>query len=372
MRTLIYFRGRVLDDRGTPLRCRNLTAHLARKPGSVCHLVSRDETGAFSEQFSEIGHTFAPTAIEQPSVLSKTVESFKPDVVYGHTHKALPDLARLTGSGFLRVADLHGDLPAWRLERPQRPLARRVASFLREKYRERRFLGKMGACTVVSRSLAARVEAAGITAKILWGGVDLHHFSPASKQSHNGDIRLAYAGSLDAYQGLEDILAALESTLEVAPQYRLTLIGDIENYPDLRRSAEAILGDRVEFRGRLPYSEIPEVLRQADVLLIPRAASRTGLSTYPSKLSEYMALGKALLVTDFGETGHVIRHRETGLLVPPRSPDATREALLALQDSELRSRLGAAARRFAEENLAWDTVADRLLDFLAHCGAPTG
>ena len=53
---------------------------------------------------------------------------------------------------------------------------------------------------------------------------------------------------------------------------------------------------------------------------------------------------------------------ETGLLVPPRDPDALRAALeRLLGDAELRARLGAAARERARERFAWPVVTDATL-----------
>jgi glycosyltransferase involved in cell wall biosynthesis len=61
---------------------------------------------------------------------------------------------------------------------------------------------------------------------------------------------------------------------------------------------------------------------------------------------------------------------ETGLLVPARDPAALRGALeRLLGDSELRDRLGAAARERIRERFAWDAVLDATLDLYASAAA---
>lgn len=57
---------------------------------------------------------------------------------------------------------------------------------------------------------------------------------------------------------------------------------------------------------------------------------------------------------------------KTGLVVPPRDPDALARALVALLTDEARRReYGLAGRRFLVEELAWDRTVERLLELYA-------
>jgi glycosyltransferase involved in cell wall biosynthesis len=65
----------------------------------------------------------------------------------------------------------------------------------------------------------------------------------------------------------------------------------------------------------------------------------------PFGILECMALGKACLCTDVGGIPEIIKHEETGLLVPPGDPEAAAQALIRLlDDGDLRNRLGVSAR----------------------------
>jgi D-inositol-3-phosphate glycosyltransferase len=71
--------------------------------------------------------------------------------------------------------------------------------------------------------------------------------------------------------------------------------------------------------------------------------------------AEAMAHGKPVVASAVGGLLDLVRHGETGLLVPPGDEAALREALRwLLGDPELRRRMGAAARERAREHLSWE------------------
>jgi glycosyltransferase involved in cell wall biosynthesis len=75
-----------------------------------------------------------------------------------------------------------------------------------------------------------------------------------------------------------------------------------------------------------------------------------------------MAHGRPVVASAVGGLLDLVVDEETGLLVPPGDVGALREALRRLlADHELRARLGANARRRAEETLSWERVTDLTL-----------
>ncbi|HKQ52365.1 MAG TPA: glycosyltransferase, partial [Pyrinomonadaceae bacterium] len=83
----------------------------------------------------------------------------------------------------------------------------------------------------------------------------------------------------------------------------------------------------------------------------------------PTKLFEYMAMGKSIVASRLGQIGDVLAHEETALLVEPGDARQLSEAILRLVDApELRERLGAAARREAVARHTWAHNARRVLD----------
>ncbi len=363
LEVLVYSPTHLLASRGTPLRARNLTSWLARRPGVAVKLLSLD---ASAEVADTLGLDHLPIGRRQQatSQLQQAVQAVRPDVVYAMTHKGAFDLARLPPARRpRRVADLHGD-PAWeKLEDRQRSPVRRLKGFLSSRLGERRAFPRIDGFTVVSEALRRRVEEVGKPAELLLGGVDTDSFRlppPAA-----GDqITVGYAGSFRSYQGVDDLVTAACRLLARGGPFRFLLIGDLATLPELRRRIERGLGDSATLLPQVDQARLPELLGRCDVLVVPRRHGRAAEHNYPSKLSEFLALGRAVVVTDVGQAGELARSSGVALTVPAASPTALAEALERLRDPELRRRLGGAARAYAVEHLDWRRIAARLEGFL--------
>jgi glycosyltransferase involved in cell wall biosynthesis len=155
---------------------------------------------------------------------------------------------------------------------------------------------------------------------------------------HQG-FRLITVGRLVPHKRIEDIIAAL-TRLDNA---NLVVVGDGLEWDNLRALTEKLrLADRVFMTGRLPRRAMWQLLAEhADVLVLN--------STYeglPHILLEAAHLGVPIVATKVGGTPEIVRDGETGLLIPPDSPDELVAALQRLQsDSALRRRLAASGRK---------------------------
>jgi glycosyltransferase involved in cell wall biosynthesis len=113
--------------------------------------------------------------------------------------------------------------------------------------------------------------------------------------------------------------------------------------------------------GFIPHDEVQGLLARAAVVVLP--SHREGL---PMVLLEAMAHGRAVVATPAGGIPSLVEDSVTGLLVPPGDPKALREAIeRLLADTELRQRLGKAARAKVGELSSWDRVAEVTLDAYA-------
>ncbi len=89
-----------------------------------------------------------------------------------------------------------------------------------------------------------------------------------------------------------------------------------------------------------------EVLACSDVCVSPHVPNPDGTPFFgsPTKLFEYMGLGKPIVASDLDQIGEVIEHERSGLLCPPGDVEAAAAAIRRLlADHELRARLGAGA-----------------------------
>lgn len=145
---------------------------------------------------------------------------------------------------------------------------------------------------------------------------------------------------------------------------RLWLVGGGALLPDMQRLAERLgLGDRVTFWG--PRGDVPRLLAESDVFVLPSLSEGC-----PNALLEAMATGMPVVATSVEGVREIVADRSTGLLVPPGSPDAIRDAIRELaRDDELRRRLGMNARRRIEESFRAETVARQYEELYADLAA---
>ena len=110
---------------------------------------------------------------------------------------------------------------------------------------------------------------------------------------------------------------------------------------ELRRDAAERLGDRVLFTGR--RSDIPDIMRAVDVVVMASVAEPFGLSAL-----EAMACGTPVIGTAAGGLVEFVEHEVTGLLVPPLESEPIARAIeRVLGDDELRNRMILEAERRA-------------------------
>jgi len=178
-------------------------------------------------------------------------------------------------------------------------------------------------------------------------------------------VLLGYAGNTKWYQGVEGVLEAFrEANIEKPGAFRFLIIAssggeDVRDYAKQHGIEKDIM-----LLDKQPHTEIPALLAAVDILTVVRPSDLVTEYSFPSKIPEYAALGKALIVSRVSDIGSYIIDRENGMIIPPGDRKALRSALVALQDPELRDRIAKNARTLAIEKFDLDMLGKKLSDFL--------
>lgn len=196
---------------------------------------------------------------------------------------------------------------------------------------------------------------------LIYNGVDLSRFPLVEQKPRDSDHPLTFliVANLIAYKGHADLIDAFALARKRLPPWRLVCAGRDDGIGStLRaRAAAAEIATEIQFVGN--RSDIPELMRQADVAVL--SSHQEG---FPNAVIEAMAAGLPVVATAVGGVIEAVIHGETGFLVPIRDPSAMAEALVTIaRDATLRKRFGEQGRAVAQRRFALDTCADAYISF---------
>lgn len=259
--------------------------------------------------------------------------------------KILPD-ATVCRSPWGVACYRHGCLPArdWPLLMTQMHLLDRWRAVFRR-------------IVVNSNALQEAFAAEGIPAvDVVYNGVAARPARPPL----SAPPTVGFAGRLVHQKGADLLLTAFQQVAAAMPDARLVVAGDGPQRQALeQQTACSGFSSRVQFVGHLAPAELERVLAPAWVQVVPsRAAEGFG-----NVAAEAMMRGTAVVASACGGLREVVRHHQTGRLVPPDDPAALADNLLELlRDRALAESLGQAGRAVALEQFSEATFVDRFLN----------
>lgn len=226
-----------------------------------------------------------------------------------------------------------------------------------------------------------RLEAIGVAPDrmvVVRGGVRCERFTALGDVDRPAATVLS-VGRLVRFKGVDVSLRAFaEAIRNVQRPLRYDIVGDGPERPRLERMASELgVADSVRFLGAVPFADMPQRYRAADVVLhlareqrvTDRDLTYVHTETMGRALCEAAAAGVPVVASNVGGIPEIVRDGDTGLLVPEGNATAAAERLATLLgDRTKRRAMGFEARRHAEASLGWRRVHDA---YRAIIDAPT-
>jgi glycosyltransferase involved in cell wall biosynthesis len=206
---------------------------------------------------------------------------------------------------------------------------------------------------------------------VIYPGIDLAEYEePGEPASIPGvginDKVIMYVGNIvHPNQGVPILIDALPRVFDAIPDSRCVLVGGpAEAAGEFRGRLGAHADKLIVLAGQTP-SQIVELTRRADVLVHPRLACRENYSVQ-SKIAVYLAAGRPIVATDFGDYQQLLGATGAGLLTPV-SPEPMADAIIrVLTDRALAASLAVATEPVVREYFAMDRNIERYLDVYYH------
>ena len=202
-------------------------------------------------------------------------------------------------------------------------------------------------------------------------GADPEMFEPESRGEHFREKHQLDEKFVAMYAGAHGLSNDLSVVLEAAAQTRdrgdivFVFVGDGKEKPALVQQAEALRLDNVLFVPSVPKNEIAEVLAAADACIAILKPLKMYQTTYPNKVFDYMAAGRAVLLVIDGVIREVVEEAGCGIAVPPGNPRELAAAVIALADQpEVSQAMGSAGRKAIEDKYQRQIFSDQFARIL--------
>ena len=237
-----------------------------------------------------------------------------------------------------------------------------------ERYKD--FLRRADGITIIIEKLKEFVPA-GVATLTLWPGVDTNLFYPRPADS---ELKRRYGVPINVQVIVYPGNVHPANAEEVRSLYLAVALLNREGYPTfLVRTGR----DYCEFLPRggkwiKPYlrelgfvarEQMPELLALADVFVQPGLVDRYNAYRFPSKLPEFLAMGKPTILPSTN-VGLVLAHEQEALVLETADGIRITEAVTRIcDDLVLRERLSAGAVSFVQTHLSWVRQAAKLMKF---------
>jgi glycosyltransferase involved in cell wall biosynthesis len=224
---------------------------------------------------------------------------------------------------------------------------------------------------VVVDEAKERLSKVGIDHKkitIIENTIDVNHFRGLGIDQeiihkYRDSFLISYIGGYGGeHRGLDTAIDAMPKINQVIPNAKLLLVGKGNIKPVLEDKVQDLgLEDRVIFEDWRPFAEVPSYIEASHVCLIPHQSTPHTEATSPHKLFQYMLMGKPVVVSSCKPLKRVVDETKSGLVFSAGDSDSLAEAILQLQDDQLRSILGQAGKKAVLDRYNWERTAQDLI-----------
>lgn len=174
------------------------------------------------------------------------------------------------------------------------------------------------------------------------------------------DIVIVFTGVLWEFSGLDGFICQFPEVLRWIPKAKLLIVGDgPQRYKLERIIAEVGLEKQVIITGFQPYETMPQYINLATICINPFLFTEATKGSFPSKIIQYAACGKATIATALPGTTAVLPGECCGVVYADNMTDLVKEVTSLLKSPEHRKQLGNAGLNYVKEVHSYEKVAHR-------------
>jgi colanic acid biosynthesis glycosyl transferase WcaI len=180
---------------------------------------------------------------------------------------------------------------------------------------------------------------------------------------------ICYIGTIGNAHGLDTLVDAAEELKTALPKAMFLLIGEGAEKQRIIDLAATHRLTNIQFLGQQPREQIPAYVSAADLCLVMLKKTELFKTVIPTKLLEYMACERPVIVAVDGQARLIVEEAGSGVFVEPENSKALVEAILDLaKDSDRRRQMGISGRQYIVSKFSRERTAHNYIGVLATLG----
>jgi glycosyltransferase involved in cell wall biosynthesis len=224
-------------------------------------------------------------------------------------------------------------------------------------------------CTAINAAYLSELAPSKNIVSLVYHGLDFDSFAPPGERNEHLDgssplepvtiLSVGRAVEKKGYDGLLRVLAQLPDELH----WRFVHIGGGNLIKKLMKLSRTLgIESKIDWRGALPQDQVLSAYREAHIFVLnSRIASDGDRDGLPNVLMEAQSQQLACIATNLSAIPELIIDGDTGILVPPDSPETLSRAIINLiEDPILRQVLAKAGEQRVRDSFALDGGIDDL------------
>ncbi len=202
--------------------------------------------------------------------------------------------------------------------------------------------------------------------------MDPKHFEMPSVEPYKANkITIGYVGTPTTKDGINDLLKSFSLLNKKYPETHLLIIGDTPGHcsviPDLMNEVKELdISESTSFTGLVSFNEVAILMNSCQVLALTRPNGVFAQAGFPTKLGEYFACKKPVLLTDVGDIPKYFENYKHAVIAKAENVDDIAAGFeKIISDKELSLNLAKNSYKWMDDNLNYRSVAIKLSQFIA-------
>ncbi len=187
-------------------------------------------------------------------------------------------------------------------------------------------------------------------------------------EKYKDSFVLLYIGDTGLRRGLQTAIESISVLKETIKNIKLVIVGSNTSDTILKEQVKKLkIQDFIDFEGWQNENLLPSYILASSVCISPLHRNIHHDTTYANKLSQYMSIGKPLLVSNAIAQVNLIEKATSGLIHREQdSEDFTMKVLKLYTDKKLRENLGSNGAQFIAKDFCWEKTSKKLIDLYAN------